>query len=114
MSLAEAATVLPRRNGKKVHVKTIKRWISKGARGIRLAGTCIGGIWYVTEEAIEEFVRACTLRSAPAAMQSPQATTRLHSEAKEQLKRRFGIHGESKATRKVPMRMRSASEATGT
>lgn len=48
---AQAAARLPRRNGKKLHVRTVKRWLIQG----RLEGAKKGGAWYTTVDAIRQF-----------------------------------------------------------
>jgi len=60
ISLSEAATLLPRKNGKKLHVMTIKRWIIQGCRGVRLEGRRIGNDWFTTPEALVQFQVDCT------------------------------------------------------
>lgn len=50
LTLADAAALLPRRNGKKLHLITLKRWIIRGCRGVRLAATGLGNEWCVTLE----------------------------------------------------------------
>jgi hypothetical protein len=56
LSLQEASAILPKRNGKRVHVATIKRWIINGIGGVRLSAHRLGQIWYVTPDAITKFV----------------------------------------------------------
>jgi hypothetical protein len=48
---AQAAARLPRRNGKKLHARTVKRWMIQG----RLDGARKGGAWYTTIAAIRRF-----------------------------------------------------------
>jgi len=42
------------------HRSSLIRWATKGVRGIRLRGEHIAGRWYVSEQAIEEFLRSTT------------------------------------------------------
>lgn len=58
--LSEAAGLLPHKNGRKIHVITIKRWIIQGCRGIRLAGRRIGNEWFTTPEDLVQFQVDCT------------------------------------------------------
>lgn len=39
------------------HRSTIIRWSTRGVRGCRLHAEPIGGRWYTTDQAIEEFLR---------------------------------------------------------
>jgi hypothetical protein len=94
ITLAEAADLFPKRRGKKVHVKTIKRRIIKGCRGVRLEGFKDGGIWYTTPQAIREFREACTRQAIPAigARRAKRERQLANLEAKELLKRRYGFN----------------------
>jgi hypothetical protein len=74
--LTEAAKLVPGRNGKGVQVTTIKRWITHGCRGVRLRGWMVGGVWYTSREALEEFQRACTPESCRMQTRTPAETRR--------------------------------------
>ena len=63
ITLTEAAKLLPRRGGKHVSIDTLKRWIKKGCRGVRLAGGPVGNVWYTSREALDEFRAACAARA---------------------------------------------------
>lgn len=56
LTVHEAAALLPGRP----HVATIRRWLSRGARGIRLECVKIGGRTFVRQSALERFVEACS------------------------------------------------------
>lgn len=58
--LADAARLIPGRDGRCVHVNTIKRWVSRGCRGVKLRAWRIGQCWYTSVAALEDFRRACT------------------------------------------------------
>ena len=73
--LSKAAVLLPTRNEKKVHPSTLHRWRSKGIRGIRLVCTRIGGCWYTTQNALEEFCRK--LSASPESKPSPKVDSTL-------------------------------------
>lgn len=61
MSYAQAATFVPRRNGKRVHASTVMRWGNDGVIGpdgerIRLETLRVGGRRLVTLAALEKFL----------------------------------------------------------
>jgi hypothetical protein len=58
----------------KLHPNTLHRWIRKGG----LAATLIGGRWFVTDEAIDQFFRE---RTAARLKKSPPVDTRAHDAA---------------------------------
>ena len=56
LSLAEAASSLPRRRaGKKTHVSCVYRWTTKGCRGVVLESVQIGGTRCTSREALARF-----------------------------------------------------------
>ena len=56
LTLAEAARALPRlRKGKKVHVSTLYRWISRGLNGVRLEAGKLGRTVVTSREALQRF-----------------------------------------------------------
>jgi hypothetical protein len=87
---AEAANALPRKsNGRKVHVRTVQRWIEKGCRGVFLEGRRAGNVWYTTLEAIERFRSAGTasrIASQPVAIPTVTQQRRNQREAAAKLK----------------------------
>lgn len=88
ITLAMAAELLPRRpDGRKVHVRTIQRWIEQGCRGVYLSGRKAGNTWFTTPEAIEQFRDEQTAKR----VRSPKAPTlrdqkRMQRETRERLK----------------------------
>ncbi len=52
LSMREAVNSLPSRP----HLNTIRRWILKGARGRKLDAKLIGGRWFTTKQALDEFL----------------------------------------------------------
>jgi hypothetical protein len=54
ISLREAANSIPSRP----HINSVRRWILKGARGKKLDAKQVGGRWFTTHEAVQEFVDA--------------------------------------------------------
>ena len=71
-SLSEAAGQFPPfRNGRRVQVATLTRWITDGVRDrdgdrIKLRAKRLPGRWVVTDEAVAEFIESLTKdRTAP-------------------------------------------------
>jgi len=54
LSLRDVANQLPSRP----HINTIRRWILQGARGRKLDAKQVGGRWFTTPEAVQEFLDA--------------------------------------------------------
>jgi len=90
MTLAQAAAALPGTP----HPATIKRWIRDGLkattsrRRVYLGGQRIGGRWYVTPAAIDEFIKAI---SEPPEQPKPRrrsrrSATRHHEQVMEELR----------------------------
>jgi hypothetical protein len=80
LTLSAAAKLLPHRNGRKMHVMTIKRWILRGCRGVYLKGRRVGNEWYTTAVDLAEFEVQCTARSLGVA-RNPTPDTRLSEAA---------------------------------
>ncbi|PHQ35147.1 DUF1580 domain-containing protein [Rhodopirellula bahusiensis] len=81
--LADVASFVPKRNGKKVHYSTIYRWATKGVRGRILESVMAGGIRYTTVEAVHRFLAA-----KPQARQSQQDD---ETDAIDEALRRAGV-----------------------
>lgn len=61
LTLAEAARSLPRlRRGRKVHVSTLYRWISRGVGGVRLEALKLGRTVVTSREALQRFAERQT------------------------------------------------------
>jgi hypothetical protein len=64
--LAEACRrVPPARRGRKTHISTLLRWITRGARApsgqlVRLEAIRLGNRWHTSEEALQRFGEALT------------------------------------------------------
>jgi len=56
IALRDLPARLPRRNDRRIHLSTLYRWISQGARGRTLESVRLGGITYTSVEAIERFM----------------------------------------------------------
>ena len=85
---AEATAVVPSRpSGKKLHVKTVHRWLHHGCRGVRLEGLRIGEAWYTTRPALQRFFERLTAdaHGEPATIRTPKARERAIAAAEAQL-----------------------------
>src|SRR5437660_1613990 len=89
LSLAQAAAALPTgRQGKKVHLSTILRWILAGVRTptgrVHLEGIRLGGRWLTSREALQRFAdRQTPDCSPPAPTPRMSAARRRHLEQVE-------------------------------
>lgn len=93
LPLAQAAKLLPTRNGRPLHPSTLLRWIKKRA----LTAVRIGGVWHVHPDDLRAFIEQGT-RAALPAPESPhpvkpipvrQASDRVHDA--EAVLRRHGL-----------------------
>jgi hypothetical protein len=62
IALSDVVDLLPKRRGKKIHIKTVMRWVIEGCRGTRLTATKIGGVWYTSNAWLIEFQQSCSER----------------------------------------------------
>jgi hypothetical protein len=58
MTLAEAASALPRLNGRKLHISTLWRWARVGCKGVKLDYTRLGHRILVSREGCARFMAA--------------------------------------------------------
>ena len=87
-TLTEATAVFPRKNGKKIHFLTVRRWITQGYRGIRLQATKSGDRWEITRAAIEKFQADCTAKAIGQTETTPIDARADAAEARAFLRRR--------------------------
>jgi hypothetical protein len=79
ISLATAtALVPPGRSGRKTHLSTLLRWITKGAKGpdgevVRLEAVRLGGRWMTSRGALQRFAERLT--PSPEGADSPTVQT---------------------------------------
>jgi hypothetical protein len=97
-SLALAAqTIRPGRNGKRTHISTLIRWITRGARAadgsrVRLEAVRLGGRWLTSREALQRFAERLTPRlddqhhAPPSGARTPSARQRASERAARKLK----------------------------
>lgn len=90
--LAEASKRLPGRNGGKVHVDSLRRWIINGLRGVKLKANRVGGLWMTTHQWIDEFIQATTARSLGGATPALPERNEAHELAVARLAARYGLH----------------------
>lgn len=90
--LTSAAKHLPLADNKKVHIKTLKRWVTKGVGGVRLRAKKIGGIWHTTTEWLNEFQESLTRKSLKQPIVDPKAMERQDTRDLRELKRRYGFN----------------------
>jgi hypothetical protein len=91
ISLCDAANSLPKRNGKSVHRLTVRNWIVNGLRKTRLAAIKIGGVWFTTQEWMDEFFRATTQVAICDSRRHPSIKRESHLRARRELQRRLGL-----------------------
>ena len=96
LPLAVAARLVPAgRNGKKTHLSTLLRWITRGAKTpsgeiARLEALRLGSRWVTSAAALQRFAAALTppLSDAPtSAPPSPAARKRASEKAEAELKK---------------------------
>lgn len=96
ITLAQAAKLLPKVNGKAFHVDTLKRWIAKGCRGVRLEAWRRGGRWFTSEAALEKF-RQETSGGVTSLPPRTDRQRKVAAEAARERLRRNGFYGRRKA-----------------
>ena len=90
--LAKACELFPKVNGKHPSPRTLGRWGHHGLKGVKLGITRIGGRWFTTQEAIDQFIADCNggREVKRVARRSQQETDRM----KRLLQRRgYGVAG---------------------
>ncbi len=58
--IREVPGLLPKKNGRKKHLASIYRWLSRGLVGVRLESVYIGGEQYTSKQALDRFFCAVT------------------------------------------------------
>jgi hypothetical protein len=92
LSLSQVARSLPPgRAGQLVHPATVLRWIGRGIRRtggsrLKLAGTRIGGRWFVSRQSLSDFITSLSSTEADApSLRTPAQRRRASERAAEQL-----------------------------
>lgn len=74
LTLADAASLVPRSGGKRIHVATLYRWTQRGVRGHRLEYIQAGASRCTSAEALARFFASLSTPShAVASMPSPSS-----------------------------------------
>lgn len=83
LTLAQAAKLFPNRPNS----ATVWRWCTKGARGIKLDSSTIGGRLYTSEAAIQRFIESRTRKTTGPVipMRTPEQRKRAYEKAMERL-----------------------------
>lgn len=87
--LTRAADFFPKRGGRNLGVKALRRRIHTGQRGVRLRAVRDGGQWFTSKEWVEEYLEAVTAKYVPQ-VRSPAATARAVARARAELERKYG------------------------
>lgn len=95
LTLTAACDYVREKYGRGVTVQTMRKWISKGCRGVLLSGSMCGGRWTTTTEAVDEFVEGCTDRSGVLPKPTAAQVDREHEQAMKELME-HGIYGREK------------------
>lgn len=98
LTLSDIAGLFPSRNGRKVHVKTVRRWIVNGTRGVKLQAVRTGGCWFSTQAWLDQFVATCTQQSMGSLPPALAGRDIDHERSVEVLSARFGIHVKNKTS----------------
>ncbi|MGE5610671.1 MAG: DUF1580 domain-containing protein [Bacillota bacterium] len=89
ITIAQAAKLVPGRNGKSSHFCRVYDWVLHGtAGGIRLEAVRCGGVWYTSKPALRRFFERATeakLTGKAPAMRTPRERSRAVEAAKRQL-----------------------------
>jgi len=84
ISINDVPRQLPtRRNGKRVHISAVYRWIQRGVRGVHLEVLKIGGTAYTSVEALQRFAEHLSQRQGA----SPTAQSTSTVQRKRQIER---------------------------
>lgn len=81
--LSEIPSRCPTQAGRRVHLSTALRWVTRGVRGVRLEAVRLGGRWVTSLEALDRFaarLTAADCRPEHGAAAPHQAATRVEEE----------------------------------
>lgn len=81
----EVPGLLPKKNGRKKHLASIYRWLSRGLVGVRLESVYIGGEQYTSKQALDRFFYAVT-KAKQTSSHRKRTAGPSHKRALEQLK----------------------------
>ena len=80
LTLAQAAKVIPRPNGRQVTVATLWRWCRKGINGVYLEHLCIGRTIVTDKEALNRFFHNLANIDGPLSPHNPHNRKRVAAE----------------------------------
>ena len=63
--LSDAPKHLPAKNGKRIHLATVYRWIMRGVQGVKLESLKVGGGRVTSVEALQRFAERLSSDGAP-------------------------------------------------
>ena len=89
VTLNDASEWFPKRNGRTLGTKAIRRRIHQGKRGVRLQAVRDGGEWFTCRQWVEEFMVAVTAASLKKPTRTQARGTSAHA---RRILARFGIH----------------------
>lgn len=91
--LSVAAAYFPKRSGRKIHVRSVRRRIHTGVRGVRLEARRDGGEWFTCREWVEKFLADVTAASLkpPRMTYPPCGVVKTSERVKRLLAKRWGI-----------------------
>jgi hypothetical protein len=95
---AAAKLIPPARNGKRTHLSTILRWITRGAKApsgerVRLEAVRIGGRWMTSRQALQRFAERLTPRLDTTAASTTPRTPGQRQRAAERAERELDLIG---------------------
>lgn len=87
LTLEEAARLFPGKGGRILHISTVFRWATKGAKGVLLESIRVGGKRYTSREALQRFIdrQNALLEDPGPLLRSPAARDRAQRRADEEL-----------------------------
>lgn len=92
ISLVDAANAIAAQSGRKIHWRTIRRWVVDGLKGVKLAAARIGGRWFTKLSWLDEFNRKCT-QSASGSASHVVIKRESYRKADMEFQRSLGIYG---------------------
>lgn len=90
ISLADARSLLPQKQGKPVSMATLRRWVTRGVRGVYLGAFRVGGDWYTTPEDVQRFIQETTQQAMPERQRTPAQRRAAAADAMAWIEARYG------------------------
>jgi hypothetical protein len=86
VEIQKVPDVLPKNGGRKIHLATVYRWLSRGLSGVRLETCCIGARRYTSREALQRFSETVTAVRDGTVLNVPKVNRKRHEQADAELK----------------------------